>query len=504
MLSVVKKIQTYAEKSVDGYTMYKVVSIGLALQLVWAFGLAFLGYTSFSAGALLASAVTIVGISVLVHYVLARATLAPAHIESTYITALILVLIVQPTLIYVELAQTALFACVAVLSKYILVYKHRHLFNPVALSLFVCGLLGMAGGLWWVGSVYMLVPVTSTALVVILKTRRYALVATFLMGTIACMVLFSMQDPVHAVKVMLLSYPILFFAAFMLTEPLGLPATTKQQVVYGASVALVAGIPWHWGALYSSLELGLLLANAAVFFYAWPIRARLQLVQAKSVGGNCIEYSFKSDAPVLHKSGQYMEWTLPHAADTRGERRYLSIASGENTEHLSFAIKHVENESSWKRELRKSNNHTLYATQVSGDFIPSEYPVEQIWIAGGIGITPFISVLRTESALEKIPRVTLLYCCAIENDIAFKEELDRIKSDRIKVHYVLANPHDPTGTHETGFVTYDLLEKLVPHWQTHTFFISGPPSMVSSYTHLITENNVPAARVFTDYFPGLA
>jgi ferredoxin-NADP reductase len=229
-------------------------------------------------------------------------------------------------------------------------------------------------------------------------------------------------------------------------------------------------------------------------------------VRKQQVGKDAYEYSFSAVPPVFHTPGQYLEWTLPHdAPDLRSIRRYFTIVSAPQSPTVSFAVRHVtENESSWKKALRTiAPGALLFATQRGGDFTLRPGATHHVWIAGGIGITPFVSMIRDARARTQTIPATLLYCNKTENDVAFLDEL-RDSPAGVRVVHVLAEKGKGDLPHEVGFVTRELIETHVPQWKDATFYLSGPPGLVAAYEKLLATMGIPSSRIVTDYFPGLA
>lgn len=384
----------------------------------------------------------------------------------------------------------------------------RHLFNPAALALFAGGFFGYYGAEWWVGSRYLLPVVLVAGLLVVMKTRRWPLFLFYIVvSAVAAVLSFAGTTPVMETLVRhFISWPTVFFAAFMLTEPLGLPSTKRLQYVYAGIAAVLSAIPFSFGSVHGTPELALLVANLFTFVVERPVRLRLTLANKKEVGKQTVEYSFAGSVPLHFTPGQYLEWTLPHRhPDLRGIRRYFTISSAPNSENVSFAVRHVEKQSTWKAAL--SNlvaGNVLYATQRSGDFTLHPHVSKYVLIAGGIGITPFMSMMRDARIQgEKIP-ATLFYCNKTREDVAFLDEITEASVQGIETVHVFETPSDDVLPHETGFITEEMLKRYVSEWNTATYYISGPPPLVNAYKKLLRNIGVSRSRIVTDYFPGLA
>lgn len=507
----IRWIMSPIERVLDSITMYRVVLYGLTALVVAGLALTSLGIIQISPLALFLSLVSIISVAVATHYVCAYVTGAPANIESTFITAFILTLILNPSYAPADIGVNMAITILAIAGKYILVYKHRHIVNPAVLALVIGGVSGYASVAWWVGSRYMLPLVLIVGLAVAIKTRRLALVALYVASSSAVVtaLYFGSYPVLEVLSEHFLSTPVLFFATIMLTEPLTMPPTRNLQYAYVLMVSVLASIPLSFGPFHTTPELALLIGNVWMFAAVLPKRLTLSFLKRVEVGKNTFEYYFKTPSPANHTPGQYFEWTLPHSnPDLRGIRRYFTISSAPHSDEVSFTIKHLEpkdTQSSWKRTIQEIQpNGTVYAAQLAGDFTLGYPTPRAVWIAGGIGVTPFMSMIRAATQKSEKLDVTLLYCNRTEGDIAFKEEVARAEMIGVRtVHFLGEAPTQPL-VFEKGFVTQDAIKKHVPLWSDSKFFISGPPSLVASYETMLVDMGVSTGNIVVDYFPGLA
>lgn len=498
---------TYLQKALDQTTMYRVVIYGLLAMSAYAFLLSLAGIITHTPKALAFSFITIVSATLLTHYVAVRITKAPGNIESTAITAFILFLILAPESTLRELLIIALIAASSIVLKYVVRYRLRHIANPAALILVCAGIAGYTGSIWWIGSRYLLPIVAFAGLLVVLKTRRTLFVLTYIVTSAAAATLYFIPMGIPAQETLLrhfLSWPTIFFATIMLTEPLALPSARNLQYWYAGIAAVLSSIPFAIGPLYATPELALVLANIFTFIVDRPSRAVLTLISKELVGADTFEYRFSPDHAIKHKAGQYLEWTLPHTKpDMRGIRRYFTIASEPGAALVSFAVRHLKTQSSWKRALEAMQpGEKLYATQRAGDFTLNQNAVAHVYIAGGIGITPFISMIRDAQAqgITKLPATTLFYCNKSERDIAFKTLVE----NALDTIHILDTKAATDVRHETGYITPEIIRRYVPAWHEATYYISGPPGLVGAYERLLRKMKIPNDRIVVDYFPGLA
>ena len=124
-------------------------------------------------------------------------------------------------------------------------------------------------------------------------------------------------------------------------------------------------------------------------------------------------------------------------------------------------------------------------------------------MAGGIGVTPFVSMVEDCLIKHQTIDAHLLYCNNEIDDIAYAELFSKAQSLGLQTAHVLNKP--PTDwLGESGYLTPEMVRRLVPDVQSRIIYLSGPPGMVSSYEKLFEQLGVPRNNIKTDYFPGLA
>lgn len=207
-------------------------------------------------------------------------------------------------------------------------------------------------------------------------------------------------------------------------------------------------------------------------------------------------FIFESDEQINFSPGQYLQFTLPHNnPDNRGIKRYFTIASAPSEGVIQITTRFAEKSSSFKAALRAIQpGHIIQTGPPSGDFTYPNPTHPAVFIAGGIGITPYRSVLVELDSKGIDAPVTLLYANRT-NDIAFKDLFDQMaaKHPSFKVIYII----DPEK------LDADYIRKHVPDLTVPRFYMSGPESMVEAFSKMfISELNISRDRLEHDFFPG--
>lgn len=501
-----RKLVAGLESLTNSLTMYMVTVYALLAIVFASLLLSAMGELGFPILALVATLLTLLASTYLSSRLCAWTFGTQHNRASGLITSLILYLTLAPGDTAGELFKIALIGCIASVSKYILVWHGRHIFNPAALALALGSVLGLSSALWWVGTPLLLPVVLIAGLVVVAKTRRYTMVATF--ATVAvvtsALVAAATDYPVaDALRLDILSGPLAFFAAVMLTEPLTSPATRRHQVGYAGLVGLLYSTQLPW---ISTPHIALLIGNIYCFAVQ-PQRGALPLrvVSVEKIAPDIYELQATASDTIRYAAGQYIELQVPHAQqDSRGTRRIFSIASSPDEEILRLTTRIPPHRaSSFKRAfVQLAPGTILRATYVGGDFVlPRRRNVPLLWIAGGIGITPFRAMAASLLAAHDKRPITLLYQARTPRDLIYMSFFTHAtRTLSLTIVPVVADT-SAAWTGETGYVSRALVVRYVPDIHTYRVYISGSPAMVESTRNLFVHDYQPA-RIVTDYFSG--
>jgi ferredoxin-NADP reductase/Na+-translocating ferredoxin:NAD+ oxidoreductase RnfD subunit len=498
-------------------TTYRLVLYYVIFLVVAAVALSFFGLLPFQPADLVVSVSALVLVCWIANGVLAKVFRAPANTESLYITAFILALIITPRSPSRYLsAGAAVFLWVgvwAMASKYVLTIRRKHIFNPAAFAVALAALTLNQAASWWVGTFAMLPFVVFGGLLVARKIRRFDLVLSFLAAAGAVTLgasLAKRTGVLPATGQLLADTPILFFAFLMLTEPLTTPPARAARILYGATVGLHLSPSLHFGRLYSTPELALLVGN--VFSYLMSPRATyvLKLEAATQLAPDIYEFRFSGATTLRFRPGQYLEWTLRHPRpDSRGNRRYFTIASSADEREVRLGVKFYPEASSFKRALLAMKpGDEIVASQLAGEFVlPTNQREKLVFMAGGIGITPFRSMIKHLLDYDEKRPITVLYSNKTAPEIVYADVLEEARKQLgIQTVYTLtdANRVPPDWQGGTGRVDAEMIAKTVPDYRERTFYLSGPRALVVGFEEVLRNIGIPRSRIKTDFFPGFA
>jgi ferredoxin-NADP reductase len=501
----------YIDNFLDTITMYRLVLYYLIGLLAVAFVYCVLGILHFNPILLVFSTFFLVAICWIANKVFAKVFQAPANVESVYISALILALIVTPAQSFTDIMFLFWAGVLTMASKYILAIGKKHIFNPVAIAVTITALAGVGSASWWVGTLCML-PFALLGLLIIRKIRRYDLIFYFFLAALITIGLFTILgggDLFTAFKATVVASSIFFFAFVMLTEPLTTPPTKKLQAFYGAFVGILFAPQFHIGTFYTTPEMALVIGNIFSYVVSPKIKIIAPLLEKHQISSDIFDFIFNHGKQFNFLPGQYMEWTLKHPkTDSRGNRRYFTIASSPTETNLLLGIRFYPNGSSFKKSLLNLNpDDKIVGGQIAGDFtLPKNKNHKLVFIAGGIGVTPFRSMLKYLVDKNERRSIIMFYVNKRADEIAYGDVFTQAQQQLgIKMIYTLTDkaivPANWQG--KVGRIDAALIQQEVPDFRERTYYLSGPHAMVVSYEKVLRGMGIAEKQIKKDFFPGL-
>jgi ferredoxin-NADP reductase len=219
-------------------------------------------------------------------------------------------------------------------------------------------------------------------------------------------------------------------------------------------------------------------------------------------------FHFAKPADFQFRPGQSVDLTLlnPSETDPEGNSRAFSIASAPFDNDLMIATR--MRDTAFKRVLRKASpGLQVKIDGPSGSFVlhrKSEKPA--VFLAGGIGITPFLSIIR-QAGHDKSPHhMYLFYSNRRPEDAAFLDLLSEA-TERNPNFHLIATMTEMDKSHrewkgETGLIIKGMLTKHLPSLQGPIFYLAGPPAMVAAMRRMLIEAGVDEDDIRTEEFSG--
>lgn len=504
----------YIDSFLNRITMYRLMLYYLIVLTVSAAFFGNLGFLPYNLQDLLIGVVIVFGAGYISNYLFSKIFKAETNIESVFITSLILVLI-MPVGFPKDSLFLVLASIIAMASKYILAFNKRHIFNPAAVSAVIMSIFFGYAASWWVGTSVMFPLIALGGLLVIRKTQKEKLAAVFIgafLFIVGVGILFttrSLETAFIAWRISLFESALPFFVLIMLIEPLTSPFRKKQQIYFSLLVSFIYATT-QVGIINLAItpEMALLIGNI-IAYLAYPnYRLILSLKNKLKLSKDTYSFIFKKQNNFKFIPGQYMEWTISGKnADSRGNRRYFTFSSSPTEKEIAITVKFYEPSSTYKKELLNFGNKKITASQVGGDFIlPQNLNLPIVFIAGGVGITPFRSMVKYIIDKNLKTDIVLIYSNKTKDEILFADIFKTAEKNGIKTVYFLTDetniPKNWQGM--KGHISEEGIKEAVPDYWKRIFYISGPQLMVKNFEKILTRMGIFKSKIKTDFFPGYA
>jgi ferredoxin-NADP reductase len=233
-----------------------------------------------------------------------------------------------------------------------------------------------------------------------------------------------------------------------------------------------------------------------------------KLKDRKEVAEGTIAFRFEKPSGWTFKAGQFVDMTLldPSETDSEGNTRGFSIASGPHEETLMVATR-MRN-TAFKRVLKSMPLGT--AVKVEGPFgnltLHNNAARTAVFLAGGIGITPFRCILF-RAAREKLPhRIFLFFSNRRPEDAPFLQELQALERENPNYKLIATMTQMEKSNQpwhgETGLINKELLSRYLKNVASPIYYIAGPPEMVKGLHEVLNKGGVDDDDIRTEEFAG--
>lgn len=221
---------------------------------------------------------------------------------------------------------------------------------------------------------------------------------------------------------------------------------------------------------------------------------KLTLIVKKKQAQNVISFIFKPEKPIAWKAGQYLIYSLKHESDLRGKMRFMTISSAPFEKNIVVTTRIEKKPSSFKNALNNLKiGQTLETKGPDGDLYIKNPKKTHVFVAGGIGITPFWSILKDLNHKNLPFNIMLLYANKNSNFL-FKKAIENFqkKHSEFKIYYLIS----PQKITKETFLKLDL------DFKKTLFFVSGPEKMIDNIEGLVESLGAKSENIRKDYFTG--
>jgi ferredoxin-NADP reductase len=212
-------------------------------------------------------------------------------------------------------------------------------------------------------------------------------------------------------------------------------------------------------------------------------------------------YRFPRPQEFTYKPGQYFFTTIKQG-DKELTKHFSFSSSPTEKDYFEFTKKLTDHEYSNALKAAKIGDWARIDAPYGQFTFEGEYPKIAL-LAGGIGITPFISICKNATDKRLNSEITLFYGCRTEKDIAFKQELEKLQEQNKNLKIVfMVNEASSQWKGATGVINAELIKKELPDYKDNVFYVCGPPPMVKAMEPLIESIELPKAQLKLEYFTG--
>ncbi len=243
------------------------------------------------------------------------------------------------------------------------------------------------------------------------------------------------------------------------------------------------------------------------------MRFKVRLLGKKQEARGTKTFFFERPKGFSYLAGQYIYITLPKLLypDERGDTRHFTLSSSPTEDKFAITTRMRET-SGFKKTLDEmKTGEELSISGPNGTFVldREKTKTSQVMIAGGIGVTPYRSIIKYVADKKLHVPIHLIYSNSIPEEIAFRDELDKIavQNPNIKITYTITKPEGSKAkwTGLTGRIDEAFLRKLITNNQqpiTGIFWVCGPPVMASAIESALETLKVPYEHTNSEKFTG--
>src|ERR1017187_6308156 len=232
------------------------------------------------------------------------------------------------------------------------------------------------------------------------------------------------------------------------------------------------------------------------------------LIRREEVAERTIAFHFEKPSGFSFRAGQFADVTLidPPETDAKGNTRSFSIASPPFANELVFTTR-MRN-SDFKRSLKQVTSTAEVKISPAAGTLTLHKNLERpaIFLAGGIGITPFFSILQQADRDRLSQKLYLFYSNRRPEDAAFLDTLRALETTNPDFRLICTMTEMPKSkkewTGETSLIDKEMLCRHLAILQGPIYYVAGPPTMVAAMRKTLVSAGVEVNDIRTDEFVG--
>ncbi len=198
-------------------------------------------------------------------------------------------------------------------------------------------------------------------------------------------------------------------------------------------------------------------------------------------------------------AGQYLTIKLPNLGPAEGKS--YSISSAPHDEFVRVTIRKIGSFSSALFELKAGD--TITTSTPYGFFYPeADEPTDLVFLAGGIGITPCLSIIKNLAHIKDSRKIDIFYSNQTKSDITFYTELVELEKSHtpLSVHHFITREIPSDNTHHKGRMDAQRIFEILPQKEQVEFFLCGSMDFTKSLWKELRDSGLPPQQIYTEGF----
>lgn len=228
-----------------------------------------------------------------------------------------------------------------------------------------------------------------------------------------------------------------------------------------------------------------------------------KFVKKIQLNPNTFEFYFEKPPGFKFSPGQYLKMFLPiENPDMRGTSRYFTISSSPLVPYLTITTRAVR--SSFKKTLKNlKDGETVSIFGPLGYFnLNQENQKPKVFLAAGMGVTPYHSILRTIYKDKISFDIFLFASFEKSSDAIYLKDFKQMETINPKLKVIFTLSKEKKVEFEKGRISIDMIEKYFPKWKNAEFFVVGSESAEKGLLDLLKRVGIEEENIFSENFPG--
>lgn len=234
------------------------------------------------------------------------------------------------------------------------------------------------------------------------------------------------------------------------------------------------------------------------------INAKVKLLKKEQVAEGTMSFAFEKPPGFTFSPGQWIYLGVLNATepDERRHMRQLSVASAPHEEYVMIATR--IRDSGFKKHLAAMPIGE--EAQLRGAFgtmtLHQDASVPAVFLAGGIGITPFRSMALHATHEKLQQKLYLFYANKTPSAAPFLQELKEAETQNPNIKFIPVMSQDNEWHGEKGYITIEMIQKYVPDASKAHYYITGPTAMTDSMNDIVLKSGIPGTQITFEQFIG--